>query len=233
MIRCLLLIGCLLFGAECVFAQVPVPSVVKQQTTQRPRRWWLTGPMTAPSSQPSAIPEPQESPSAVPTATPVPAVVSTPQPTPTPYQPGHLNLPAKLSPQAWLKVSKKHQRLQLIEQQQVLVSIPVSTGLGARDTPEGTFRILSRVAHPSYYGSPHLGRRSWPARHPNNPLGTHWMQLNVGHYKTRVAIGLHGTDQPQLIGRAVSGGCIRMHNEDVALLFRILRVGMRVVISAD
>ena len=59
------------------------------------------------------------------------------------------------------------------------------------------------------------------------------MQLNVGNYKARVAIGLHGTDQPQLIGRAVSGGCIRMQNEDVALLFRILRVGMRVVISAD
>jgi lipoprotein-anchoring transpeptidase ErfK/SrfK len=58
------------------------------------------------------------------------------------------------------------------------------------------------------------------------------MQLNVGHFKTGVAIGLHGTDEPNLVGKAISGGCVRMHNGDVEQLFQIFRVGMKVIISA-
>ena len=227
----LLVIWCCFSVNGFVYAET-TPSSAPNPMSQRSRRWWLTGgPLSGASPQPTATPEPEITPS--PLVTPEPVISALPQPKPTPYQPGTFKLPAQIPKQAWLKISKKNQRLELIDQHRVIVSIPVSTGRGAKDTPEGTFRILSRVPYPSYYGSPHLGRRSWPSRHPNNPLGSHWMQLNVGHYKTRVAIGLHGTDQPHLIGKPVSGGCVRMHNQDVALLFQILRVGMKVIIRAD
>ena len=203
------------------------------------RRWWLLGP--TPTASPlsgvdgaSPEPTPEPTPSTIILATPTPRAtpVSTPMPTATPYQPGKLSLPKSLSKQAYIRVSKKTQLLQVIDQNRVVASVPVSTGLGSKDTPEGTFRIISKVPFPSYYGSPHLGRRSYPSKHPNNPLGTRWMQLNVGHFKTGVAIGLHGTDEPNLVGKAISGGCVRMHNSDVEQLFQIFRVGMKVIISA-
>ncbi|PIQ25090.1 MAG: hypothetical protein COW02_12810 [Comamonadaceae bacterium CG12_big_fil_rev_8_21_14_0_65_59_15] len=202
-----------------------------KKSQAKKRRLWLLGP--TPSPEPTPLPTPI-APSSEPTPlpTPVPTPVATPVPTPTPYQPGQLKLPAKLSNKAYLRVSKRLQTLQVIENGQVLLSVPVSTGLGPKDTPEGSFSIISKVPNPPYYGSPHLGRRSYPPKHPHNPLGTRWMQLNVGHFKTRVAIGLHGTDEPNLIGKAISGGCVRMHNGDVEQLFKILRVGMKVVISA-
>jgi len=206
------------------------------------RRWWLLGPTPSPlpTSPLSGVegPTPEPTPSTIilatptPRATPIATPLPTPVPTATPYQPGQLKLPPSLSKQAYIRVSKKTQILQVIDQNRVVASVPVSTGLGSKDTPEGTFRIISKVPFPSYYGSPHLGRRSYPSKHPNNPLGTRWMQLNVGHFKTGVAIGLHGTDEPNLVGKAISGGCVRMHNRDVEQLFQIFRVGMKVIISA-
>lgn len=200
------------------------------------RRWWLLGPTPSPLPTPEPTPEPTPSTiilaTPTPRATPIPTPVPTPLPTATPYQPGRLSLPKSLSKQAYIRVSKKTQLLQVIDQNRIVVSVPVSTGLGSKDTPEGTFRIISKVPFPSYYGSPHLGRRSYPSKHPNNPLGTRWMQLNVGHFKTGVAIGLHGTDEPNLVGKAISGGCVRMHNGDVEQLFQIFKVGMKVIISA-
>ncbi len=44
---------------------------------------------------------------------------------------------------------------------------------------------------------------------PNNPLGAHALYLGTSTYR------LHGTNEPDSIGKAVSQGCIRMRNEDV------------------
>lgn len=194
-----------------------------------PRRWW-----PLPQATPEPTPEPTPLPTPVPESTlpPVLAPVATPEPTPAAYQPGSQKLPP-LSVQAWIKVSKKDQRLYVLEQSKVIASFPVSTGLGAKDTPNGTFKLLTRVVEPPYSGSPHLGKRYYPPRHPNNPLGSRWMQINGWHYRTGAMLGIHGTDDPENIGKAVSGGCVRMHNQDVELLFERLRVGMKVVIATE
>lgn len=57
-------------------------------------------------------------------------------------------------------------------------------------------------------------------------FGTAWLGLDVpwGTY------GIHGTTRPQSIGRAASGGCIRMRNEDINKLYKIVRVGTPVKI---
>ncbi len=59
---------------------------------------------------------------------------------------------------------------------------------------------------------------------PNNPLGARAMYLGSTIYR------IHGSNEPQTIGQAVSSGCFRMANEDVMDLYERVNVGTRVVI---
>jgi lipoprotein-anchoring transpeptidase ErfK/SrfK len=58
----------------------------------------------------------------------------------------------------------------------------------------------------------------------NNPLGARAMYLGGSLYR------IHGSNEPETIGQAVSSGCIRMTNEDVLDLYSRTRVGTRVVV---
>jgi lipoprotein-anchoring transpeptidase ErfK/SrfK len=59
---------------------------------------------------------------------------------------------------------------------------------------------------------------------PENPLGARALYLGSSLYR------IHGTNEPETIGRAVSSGCIRMRNEDVMDLYQRVKVGTRVVV---
>jgi lipoprotein-anchoring transpeptidase ErfK/SrfK len=59
---------------------------------------------------------------------------------------------------------------------------------------------------------------------PQNPLGARAMYLGSSLYR------IHGSNEPETIGQAVSSGCIRMMNEDVIDLYERVRVGTRVVV---
>ena len=54
-------------------------------------------------------------------------------------------------------------------------------------------------------------------------LGVNRLYLGDGY-------GLHGTDEPESIGRAASHGCVRLRNEDIETLFRIVPIGTVVYI---
>jgi lipoprotein-anchoring transpeptidase ErfK/SrfK len=54
-------------------------------------------------------------------------------------------------------------------------------------------------------------------------LGTHRLNLGDGY-------ALHGTDKPESIGQAVSHGCVRLRNEDIETLYRMVEVGTPVYI---
>lgn len=73
-----------------------------------------------------------------------------------------------------------------------------------------------------------LKRRPDLPRHmvggPDNPLGARAMYLGSSLYR------IHGSNEPETIGQAVSSGCIRMTNEDVMDLYERVRVGTRVVV---
>ena len=60
---------------------------------------------------------------------------------------------------------------------------------------------------------------------PNNPVGVMWNGL------TAKSVGIHGTNDPDSIGRATSSGCIRMANWDVVRIPKFLRPGCRVMIQ--
>src|SRR5579863_2226254 len=54
---------------------------------------------------------------------------------------------------------------------------------------------------------------------PHNPVGTRWMGLSIPGY------GIHGTNEPNSIGKAASHGCIRMARADLEEFFPLVRVG--------
>ena len=59
---------------------------------------------------------------------------------------------------------------------------------------------------------------------PDNPLGARALYLGTTVYR------IHGTNQPQTIGSAVSSGCFRLVNNDVIDLFERVPVGTKVVV---
>ena len=59
---------------------------------------------------------------------------------------------------------------------------------------------------------------------PDNPLGARAMYLGGTLYR------IHGSNEPETIGQAVSSGCIRMTNEDVIDLYNRVRLGSKVVV---
>ena len=65
---------------------------------------------------------------------------------------------------------------------------------------------------------------------PANPLGARALYLFQG--KTDTLYRIHGTNQPEYIGQAVSSGCIRMTNEDVIDLFDRAKLGATVIVLA-
>jgi lipoprotein-anchoring transpeptidase ErfK/SrfK len=59
---------------------------------------------------------------------------------------------------------------------------------------------------------------------PENPLGARAIYLGSSLYR------IHGSNEPQTIGQAVSSGCFRMRNEDVIDLYNRVRIGTKVVV---
>jgi lipoprotein-anchoring transpeptidase ErfK/SrfK len=59
---------------------------------------------------------------------------------------------------------------------------------------------------------------------PENPLGARAIYLDSSLYR------IHGSNEPQSIGTAVSSGCIRMRNEDVIDLYERVKVGTKVIV---
>jgi lipoprotein-anchoring transpeptidase ErfK/SrfK len=63
---------------------------------------------------------------------------------------------------------------------------------------------------------------------PSNPMGARGMYLLSGDKDTLYRI--HGTNQPQYIGSAISSGCIRLTNEDAIDLYNRVKIGTPVVV---
>ena len=88
-------------------------------------------------------------------------------------------------------------------------------------TPVGDFVINDRIAQPTWWRP---DGKSIPFGDPENLLGTHWLSINVKGY------GLHGTWEPDTIGKQLSAGCVRLLNEDIEQLYTLLPLGTPVSI---
>ena len=119
-------------------------------------------------------------------------------------------------------ISIPEHKLTLMEGGRVLRVYAVATGKLSTPSPEGEFRVVNRVVHPTWF-SPRGVVKPGPA----NPLGTRWLGLSAAGY------GIHGTNAPDSIGKAVSHGCFRMGKHDVEELFKLARVGDTVEIHGE
>ncbi|MGF7185931.1 pterin-4a-carbinolamine dehydratase [Desulfitispora alkaliphila] len=123
-------------------------------------------------------------------------------------------------------ISKAENELAYIKNGQFEAKFPVGTGRTPSLTPEGRFQVVSKIKEPYYR------RGRIPGGSPNNPLGARWLGLSVPG--TGGAIyGIHGNNNPSSIGKYVSAGCIRMHNEDVIWLFNQVPMGTEVLIVSN
>lgn len=114
----------------------------------------------------------------------------------------------------------------------LIASFPIGIGDEGKDTPVGTFRVIQKIANPSWYvpqsvkmEKPELPDIVPPG--PANPLGTHAMRLSER------TILIHGTNKPWGVGRRVSHGCIRLYPEDIPRLYRLVAVGTPVTIVRE
>lgn len=113
-----------------------------------------------------------------------------------------------------LVVSLRDHKLALIEDGRAVKVYPIAIGKLTTPSPTGTFQVISRVSHPTWYGP-----RKVVGPGPGNPLGSRWMGLS------RKGYGIHGTNAPKSIGKSASHGCIRMRKQDVEELFELVQVG--------
>ena len=94
-------------------------------------------------------------------------------------------------------------------------------GLGKDgSTPVGEFLAGEKLTNPTYFGN---GTPIPFGDKKNNPLGTRWITIE-GQY------GIHGTWEPDSIGKERSKGCVRMRNEDVEWLFDLVVKGVSKIV---
>lgn len=116
-------------------------------------------------------------------------------------------------------VDKSQNTLILKTDEEVIKTYVVATGKD-NSTPTGNFKITNKLTNPTWFKA---GAVIAPGS-PENILGTRWMGFNLPGY------GIHGTTDPETLGRQVTEGCVRMSNADAEELFAILPLGTEVVI---
>jgi lipoprotein-anchoring transpeptidase ErfK/SrfK len=128
---------------------------------------------------------------------------------------------------ARLVVHKSDGLLRVYDAQDHLVaSFPATMGSAHDPLPIGHWKIQGTSYLPTYHYNPALfwDAKSGEAKQtlkagPNSPVGVVWMDLDKPHY------GIHGTPEPQNIGRSESHGCIRLTNWDAARLSMMVKPG--------
>jgi len=119
-----------------------------------------------------------------------------------------------------IAVDKSQNILTLKSADKIVKTYRVSTGIN-NCTPVGTFKIINKIVNPTWYTTGSVV----PADSPKNILGSRWLGLSEKGY------GIHGTTEPQSIGKQVTSGCIRMKNAEVEELYQIVPEGTEVVIT--
>lgn len=113
-------------------------------------------------------------------------------------------------------------------------SFSVGLGKPGMETPTGRWRVepSRKLIKPTW--TDHTGK-TFEAEDPDYPLGSRWIGLEgiEGQAEGRVGFAIHGTKNPEEIGRAVSRGCIRLYDGDVILLYNLLTPGVSQVIVVE
>ncbi|MCF6199111.1 MAG: L,D-transpeptidase [Hyphomicrobiaceae bacterium] len=110
-----------------------------------------------------------------------------------------------------------------------VISYPIATPR-PDEVWSGSTKVSKKKFNPDWYPTPAMREKN-----PNlpekvaggskyNPFGKRAIYLGKSLYR------IHGTNRPGSIGRSASGGCYRMHNNDIRKLWRKVKVGTPVVV---
>ena len=118
----------------------------------------------------------------------------------------------------------------------IVAHFPVSIARKVEKRPRGQLRITVVIPNPNYTFDPQMYPESPEAKEslerklivppgPNNPVGLAWIGLDLPGY------GIHGTPEPEKVGRTESHGCFRLANWDAVALVDLVAVGLPVVVE--
>ncbi|MBX7495917.1 L,D-transpeptidase family protein [Qipengyuania sp. 6B39] len=128
-------------------------------------------------------------------------------------------------------VSKAGKTLKAYRGDKLIALFTVSSGSSEFPLPLGEWKILGEAYNPPYSYDPEVlgknaGKTYKLAPGPNSPVGVVWIDLSKEHY------GIHGTPDPETIGRAQSSGCVRLTNWDAARLAGMVSQSTEVIFEA-
>lgn len=155
---------------------------------------------------------------------------------PVPWQPsqiGRLESILQQSPiavmvrQTRLIIRLKSRTLELYEADTLVKRYDIAVGQDNWETPIGHFAVLDMRRDPVWE---HPITKEAVETGPDNPLGTRWIGFA---YDAGYHIGIHGTNQEELVGQAVSHGCVRMRDEEIQQLFAQLAIGTPITVSPE
>ena len=121
-------------------------------------------------------------------------------------------------------INKQYNKLAYYHNGYLEMIEPVATGKSWEKTPVGFFKVVNKIKNRPYYTG-HI-----PGGDPRNPLGKRWIGIDANGTKGDT-YAIHGNANESSIGKYVSQGCVRMHNDTVAKLFNKVKVGTPVTIT--
>ncbi len=117
----------------------------------------------------------------------------------------------------------------------VIAHFPVSIARDVEKRPVGELHVTVVIPDPNYTFDPEvipesaegkeLGRKLILPPGPNNPVGLAWIGLD------RTGYGIHGTPDPEKVGRTESHGCFRLANWDARTLLDLAWAGLPVIVE--
>ncbi len=138
----------------------------------------------------------------------------------------HSSSNSAASNQMRVVVDLNDRRVYVYRRDQVIASYPIAVGKKGWETPKGSFQVLNKLNNP-IWRHPITGKVFGPG--PESPLGDRW----IGFWSDgRNQIGFHGTPDVELVGSAISHGCLRMRNPDIRLLYKQIKMGTPVEVRA-
>ena len=123
---------------------------------------------------------------------------------------------------AKITIDLSERKLSVYRRGALVGSYPVAVGKPGLETPTGSFFINQKLRPPS----------------PGGPYGV--LALGISAFQTKIPasdwiqggpVAIHGTNEDDLIGKAVSHGCVRMHDKDVLEVNKYVPAGSPVVIT--
>src|SRR5438046_4848525 len=128
-----------------------------------------------------------------------------------------------------VKVDVKTNMLGVFEGDKIIAAYPVTVGSKQTATPIGEWKVRGVAKLPTFRYDERMLKRGERSKNfhmlppgPNSPVGVVWIALN------KRGVGIHGTDEPNTIGQAVSHGCIRLANWDIVRLAGRVKAGVPV-----